>query len=79
MNVNFEVTKDSSVQKIVKIMLAEKCITIAELARRMNEVSDYNYTRFNLAQKLSRNSLKFAEMALICEILDYKIDISLMK
>ena len=79
MEIKFDIARDSNSQQVVKAMLATKCVTISELAKRMNEISDYNYTRFNLAQKLSRNSLKFSEMVLICEILGYKLDINSIK
>ena len=75
MDIKFEIKKDTPVQTIVKIMLVERCMTIAELARKMSECGEVSYNRQNLSQKLIRNSLKFSEMALICEILDFKIDI----
>lgn len=75
MDFKFEINKDTSVQKIVKIMLLERRMTIAELARRMGKLGNVNYNRQNLSQKLICNSLKFSKMILICEILHFKIDI----
>ncbi len=41
----------------------------------MKELSQVKYTRFNVRAKIERNSLKFSEMVLICDILGYKLDL----
>ena len=66
-----------NVRDEVKIMLAAKCMTITELARRMSEETGKNYTQSLISHKLAAQSLKYSEMKLICRILGYKISIDL--
>ncbi len=67
-----------NIREEVKIMLVSKCMTMTELAKRMSEISGKNYSQSLLSHKLSKESLKYSEMKMICKILGYsiKIDIS---
>lgn len=49
---------------------------MAELTRRMTELSGENITRYNLRAKLEHKRTRFNEALLIFEILGYKFDLS---
>ena len=61
----------------VKIMLAAKCMTLTELAKRMSAETGKNYTQSLISHKLASQSLRYTEMKLICKILGYRIYIDL--
>lgn len=62
-----------NVKEEVKIMLASKCMTLTELAKRMTDLSSKNYSQSLLSHKLTNESLKYSEMKMICKILGYRI------
>ena len=76
MGINIDIDSKIDINELVRLLLFRKKITIAELARRMTDLSGKEYSRFNIRAKIEKGSLKFTEMVLICEILDYKIDIT---
>lgn len=76
MGINIDIDSKIDINELVRLLLFRKKITIAELARRMTDLSGKEYSRFNVRAKIEKGSLKFTEMVLICEILDYKIDIT---
>lgn len=66
-----------NVREEVKIMLLSRCITLTELARRMTELTGKPYSQSLLSHKLAKESLRYSEMKLICQILGYKLRIEL--
>lgn len=66
-----------NIREEVKIMLMSKCMTMTELARQMTELSGKNYTQSLISHKLSKESLRYSEMKMICKILGFKIHIDL--
>ena len=78
MGINIVIDSKIDINELVRLLLFRKKITIAELARRMTDLSGKEYSRFNVRAKIEKGSLKFTEMVLICEILGYKIDITEM-
>lgn len=75
MGINIDIDTQTDINELVRLLLFRNRITIAELARRMSDLSGKEYSRFNVRAKIEKGSLKFSEMILICEILGYKIDI----
>lgn len=75
MAINIDIDTKTDINELVRLLLFRNRITIAELARRMSDLSGKEYSRFNVRAKIEKGSLKFSEMILICEILGYKIDI----
>ena len=75
MGIKFEIDSSVDLNEIIRLLLYRNKITIAELARRMSELTEKNYTRFNLRAKLQDNRLHFNEALLIFEILGYKFDL----
>lgn len=75
MTINIDIDTNTDINELVRLLLFRNRITIAELSRRMSDLSGKEYSRFNVRAKIEKGSLKFSEMILICEILGYKIDI----
>ena len=75
MGINIDIVSKTNLNEVIRLLLFRNKITIAELARRMSELSGNNYTRFNLRAKLENNRVRFNEALLIFEILGYKFDI----
>ena len=75
MGINIDIDSKTNLNEVIRLVLFRNKITIAELARRMSELSGNNYTRFNLRAKLENNRVRFNEALLIFEILGYKFDI----
>ena len=61
--------------EIIRVFLAKRYMTITQLATLLSAQTGRNYTRQSLSKKLSRNSLKFSEVEIIGQILNFKIDI----
>ena len=74
MGINIDIDSKTNINEVIRLLLFRNKITIAELARRMTELSEFKYTRFNLRAKLEHNRIKFSEALLIFEILGYKFD-----
>ena len=75
MGINIDIDYKTDINELVRLLLFRNKITIAELARRMTDLSGKEYSRFNVRAKIEKGTLKFSEMILICEILGYKLDI----
>ncbi|MBR1424204.1 hypothetical protein IJ579_01420 [bacterium] len=75
MAINIDIDYKTNMNEVIRLLLYRNKITIAELARRMSQLSGVNYTRFNLRAKLENNRLHFNEALLALEILGYKIDL----
>ena len=74
-DVKVDIDKDTDINELVRFLLLKRKMTIAELARQMTSLSGIEYSRFNIRAKIERQSLRFNEMVLICEILWYKFDL----
>lgn len=75
MAINIDIDTGTDINELVRLLLFRNKITIAELARRMSDLSGKEYSRFNVRAKIEKGTLKFYEMILICDILGYKVDI----
>lgn len=75
MTIEIKLDTKTNVSELVRILLLKRCVSIAELARRMTVLSGKTISRFNLGAKLRRDTLTFSEMILICEILGYRLDL----
>ena len=75
MAINIDIDTKTDINELVRLLLLRNKITIAELARRMSDLSGKEYSRFNVRAKMEKGSLRFSEIVLICEILGYKLDI----
>ena len=64
-----------NVREEVKILIMKRRMTLTALAEKMKEKTGRNYTQSLLSHKINDESLKYSEMKLICEILNYKIKI----
>ena len=62
-------------KEVVKIMLIKRNLTVASLAEKMTEATGQKYTQSSLASKISRGTLRFDEVEIIAQILDFKITI----
>lgn len=58
----------------IKTMLATRAMTMKTLAQKMSQMSGKEYSLSNLSGKLTRNLLRYSEMQLICDILNYDIN-----
>ena len=74
MGINIDIDSKTDLNEVIRLLLFRNKITIAELARRMSDLSGKQYTRFNLRAKLENDRVKFNEALLIFEILGYKFD-----
>ncbi len=75
MGINIDIDSKTDLNEVIRLLLFRNKITIAELARRMSDLSGKQYTRFNLRAKLENDRVKFNEALLIFEILGYKFDL----
>ena len=64
-----------SAKEVVKIMLVKRALTVKKLAEKMSEYTGQKYTRGSLSNRISRGTLRFDEVEIIAEILDFKITI----
>ena len=64
-----------NVREEIKILLLKRNMTLTALAKKMKEQTGKNYSQSLLSHKINDESLKYSEMKLICEILNYKIKI----
>lgn len=76
MGINIDIDSKTDINEVIRLLLYRNKVTIAELARRMSELTGKNYTRFNLRAKLEGKRLHFSEAVLVFEILGYKLDLS---
>ena len=76
MGINIEIDSKTDLNEVVRLLLFRNKITMAELSRRMTELSGQKFTRFNLRAKLEHKRVRFNEALLIFEILGYKFDLT---
>ena len=60
----------------IGLLLLKKCMTITKLAELMSEKTGRRIARSTLSLKLIKNTLKYSELAVILDILGYKIEYS---
>lgn len=58
----------------VKTLLAQRAMTIKDLAEKLTKFSGKTYSPNGISQRLGRGSLTYNEMLQIAEILGYKIE-----
>ena len=59
---------------MIKLLLAQNCITIKQLSVLMTEKTGKTYTPKSLGHKLRRESLSIRELFILMEILNYKVE-----
>lgn len=59
---------------IIKLLLAQNCITIKKLAELMTAKTGKLYTPKSLGHKLRRESLSIKELFILMEIINYKVE-----
>lgn len=59
---------------MIKLLLAQNCITIKSLSEMMTEKTGKKYTPKSLGHKLRRESLSIKELFEMLDILDYKAE-----
>lgn len=57
----------------VKMLVAEKGVTLTYLAKYLSEHSDRKYSLDSLSKKLRANMIRYSEMKLIAEALDMEL------
>ncbi len=57
----------------VKMLAAKKNISLTYIAQYLSEKLNKKYTLNNLSNKLRSNTIKYSEMKLIAEALDYEL------
>lgn len=58
----------------IKILLLKKHITLTKLAEKMTEKMGKKFTQSGLSHKLAKNTIRYDELMIICEILGYEIE-----
>ncbi len=61
-------------QEDIKILLAKRRMRLKELAEKITEKTGKKMLLSSLSQKLSKGTLRYSELSLICEILGYELD-----
>jgi len=61
------------VREQIKALLAQENIKMKELALKMQEKTDKNYSLQNLSHRLKRGTVSYNEVLLITEILGYNV------
>ena len=59
--------------KEVKMLAAQKGVTLTSLAKYMSEHSDKKYSLDSLSKKLRSNMIRYSEMKLIADALDMEL------
>lgn len=63
-----------NIQEDIKILLLKKHMTMKKLAEEMTLQGGKKMLTSSLSQKLSKGTLRYNELKLICEILGYSIE-----
>lgn len=58
----------------IKSLIAKRGTTLKQVCQIMSEKTGKNYTGNNITNKLRRKTIKFEEVQLIFEILEYKLE-----
>ncbi len=57
----------------IKNLVNDRDITLKELAKKIGEVENKNYSLASLSQKLCKETISYREVKLIAKLLGYKI------
>ena len=63
-----------SIKNEVKLLCARRGVTLTKLAEELGKELNKTYTLGNLSKKLTYGSIRYTEIELIAEILDYNIN-----
>ena len=63
----------SKIVNEIKNLAGDRDITLKELARRIGEMQNKQYSLASLSQKLRKETISYKEVKLIAQILGYKI------
>lgn len=61
-------------QEDIKILLLKNHMSLKKLAEKMSEVMGKKMLASSLSQKLSKGTLRYSELKVICGILGYTIE-----
>lgn len=61
-------------QEDIKILLIKRHMSLKNLAQKMTEVTGKKMLVSSLSQKLSKGTLRYSELMLICDILGYRVE-----
>ena len=61
------------VREQIKALLAQENIKMKELASKMQEKTDKNYSLQNLSHRFKRGTITYNEVLLMAKILGYKV------
>ena len=59
---------------MIKLLLAQNCVTIKQLSELMTQKTGKTYTPKSLGHKLRRESLSIKELFILMEILNYRVE-----
>jgi len=59
---------------MIKLLLAQNCVTIKRLSEMMTQKTGKLYTPKSLGHKLRRESMSIKELFQIMELLNYKVE-----
>ena len=72
--VNIGYNLSMNIKAKIKILTAARGITLKQLAEKLSETTNKDYTYNSLLGKLNRESLSLKEADLIARILNYKLE-----
>lgn len=64
---------ENRVKKQIKILLAQECYFVKELAKMLQEKTGKKYTSDSLSHRMARASVTYEEMLDIADVLGYDI------
>ena len=66
---------DLKAKEIIKLLLSREQVKQKDLASTLTKMTGKKYTPGSLSQKISRGTISYDEVALIIDILGYKVNI----
>ncbi len=69
----FDVNRKLTIREKVKILLLSRGISMRKLVKQINEKKGVDHRHTNLSRKLVKNTIRYAEVEEIAELLDYEI------
>ena len=63
-----------NVREQIKSILAQKSVTMKEIANFLTQKTNKNYSLANLSSKLKRGTLSYNEVVIIADFLGYDIE-----
>lgn len=71
---NIHYNYDMNINQRVKILLASEAVTLTKVADRLAKEKNKKITMNNLSRKLRSETIKFAEIEMIADLLGYDIE-----